>query len=115
VTYRPIARKRFGKRIRTEAYERNNRTSIARQRISKQALSTIERLYSLRGPCRGAIKGQRMSFELFFELFTRVEVGSNTSTVTLRVVGGDEKGSLKSERVKYGRESRGTRTPERLR
>jgi hypothetical protein len=28
---------------------------------------------------------------------TRVEAGSNTSTVTLRVVGGDEKGSLKSE------------------
>jgi hypothetical protein len=26
--------------------------------------------------------------------FTRVEAGSNTSTVTLRVVGGDEKGSL---------------------
>jgi hypothetical protein len=36
---------------------------------------------------------------------TRVEAGSNTSTVTLRVVGGDEKGSLKSETIKYGRES----------
>jgi hypothetical protein len=35
-----------------------------------------------------------------------VEAGSNTSTVTLRVVGGDEKGSLRSETVKYGRESR---------
>jgi hypothetical protein len=34
---------------------------------------------------------------------TRVEVGSNTTTVTLLVVGGDEKGSLKSETVKYGR------------
>jgi hypothetical protein len=32
-------------------------------------------------------------------------VGYNTSTVTPRVVGGDEKGSLKSETVKYGRES----------
>jgi hypothetical protein len=31
---------------------------------------------------------------------TRVEAGSNTSTVTLRVVGGDEKGSLKSESPK---------------
>jgi hypothetical protein len=31
-----------------------------------------------------------------------VEASSNTSTVTLRVVGGDEKGSLKSETVKYG-------------
>jgi hypothetical protein len=38
--------------------------------------------------------------------------GSNTSTVTLRVVGGDEKGSLKTERVKYGREIQGTRTRE---
>jgi hypothetical protein len=34
----------------------------------------------------------------------RVETGSNTSTVTLRVVGGDEKGSLESETVKYGHE-----------
>jgi hypothetical protein len=42
----------------------------------------------------------------------RVEAGSNTSTVTLRVVGGDENGSLKSETVKYGRESQGTRTRE---
>jgi hypothetical protein len=31
-----------------------------------------------------------------------VEAGSNTSIVTLRVVGGDEKGSLKPETVKYG-------------
>jgi hypothetical protein len=43
---------------------------------------------------------------------TRVEAGSNTSTVTLRVVGGDEKGSLKSETVKYGHESQMTRTGE---
>jgi hypothetical protein len=34
----------------------------------------------------------------------RVEAGWNTSTVTLQVVGGDEKGSLKSETVKYGHE-----------
>jgi hypothetical protein len=40
-----------------------------------------------------------------------VEAGSNTSTVTLRVVGGDEKESLESETVKYGHESYGTRTP----
>jgi hypothetical protein len=32
-----------------------------------------------------------------------------------QVVGGDEKGSLKSERVKYGQETQGTRTRERLR
>jgi hypothetical protein len=35
---------------------------------------------------------------------TRVEEGSDTSTVTLRVVRGDKMGSLKSERVKYCRE-----------
>jgi hypothetical protein len=47
---------------------------------------------------------------------TRVEAGSNTSTVTvtLRVGGGDEKGRPKSETVKYGRESQGTRTCEGL-
>jgi hypothetical protein len=39
-----------------------------------------------------------------------VEAGSNTSTVTLRVVGGYEKGSLRSETVKYGRKSQGTTT-----
>jgi hypothetical protein len=44
-----------------------------------------------------------------------VEAGSNTSTVTLRIVEGDEKGSLKSETVKYGRETQGTRIRERLR
>jgi hypothetical protein len=42
----------------------------------------------------------------------RVEVGSNTSSVALRVVGGDEKGSLESETVEYGHESHGTRTRE---
>jgi hypothetical protein len=46
---------------------------------------------------------------------TRVEDGSNTSTVTLRVVGGNEMGSLKSETVKYGRKSQGARTREWLR
>jgi hypothetical protein len=41
---------------------------------------------------------------------TRVEAGSNTTTVALRVAGGDEKGSLESETVKYGNESHGIRT-----
>jgi hypothetical protein len=49
----------------------------------------------------------------------RIEAGIvtevNTSTVTLRVVGGDEKGSLKSETVKYGRNSQGPGTRGRLR
>jgi hypothetical protein len=39
-----------------------------------------------------------------------VEAGSNTSTVALRVVGGDGNGSLESETLKYGHEGHGTRT-----
>jgi hypothetical protein len=46
---------------------------------------------------------------------SRVEAGSNTSTAALRVVGGDEKGSLKSGTVKYGSEFHRTRTREWLR
>jgi hypothetical protein len=46
---------------------------------------------------------------------TGVEAESNTSTVTLRIVGGDEKGSLIYETVKFGRESQVTRTREWLR
>jgi hypothetical protein len=38
--------------------------------------------------------------------------GSNNSTLALRVVGGDENGSLESERVKYGHVCHGTRTRE---
>jgi hypothetical protein len=49
-------------------------------------------------------------FRIISAINSRVEVGSNTSTVTLRVVGGEEKGSLESERVKYGHESHGTWT-----
>jgi hypothetical protein len=43
-------------------------------------------------------------------VITRVEAESNITTVTLRVVGGDEKGSLESVTVKYGHDSYGTRT-----
>jgi hypothetical protein len=42
----------------------------------------------------------------------RVEAGSNISTIALRVVGGDEKGSFESETVKYDYEYHGTRTRE---
>jgi hypothetical protein len=54
-------------------------------------------------------------FPRITSVVTGVEAGSNTSTVTLQVVGGGEKGSLKFETVKYGRESLETRTRERLR
>jgi hypothetical protein len=45
---------------------------------------------------------------------SHVEAWSNTSTLASRVAGGDEKGSLKYETVKYGRESHGTWTWEWL-
>jgi hypothetical protein len=41
---------------------------------------------------------------------TRVEAGLNTATVTLRVIGGNGKGSLKSQTVKHGHESQENRT-----
>jgi hypothetical protein len=42
-----------------------------------------------------------------YELVIHGEVGLNTSTMALQVVGDDEKGSLKSETVKYGSEPQG--------
>jgi hypothetical protein len=48
-------------------------------------------------------------------VYTRVEAECNASTVTLLVVGGNERGSLKCETVKYDHESQGTRARERLR
>jgi hypothetical protein len=42
----PIARQRLGKHIPAEAKARNNRTSIARQRISQHAFLTIDAVFS---------------------------------------------------------------------
>jgi hypothetical protein len=63
--------------------------------------ATIE-LFSVRGPFREDVRtsvvqlGRRVAV-----VDSCVEAGSNTSAVTLRVVGGDEMGSLESEAVKY--------------
>jgi hypothetical protein len=46
--------------------------------------------------------------------YVRVEEGSTTSTVTLRIVKGNENRSLISETVKYGPETQGTLIPERI-
>jgi hypothetical protein len=46
VTYRPIHRQQLGKHIPAEANARNTKTSIARQRIRKHALLTIEAVLS---------------------------------------------------------------------
>jgi hypothetical protein len=55
VTYRSIARQRFGKQVPAEVNAVNNRKSIARQRISKHAFLTIEAVF-LRGPPKVIIK-----------------------------------------------------------
>jgi hypothetical protein len=65
---------------------------------AKDTNGTIEQCF-LCGPCREVKPGQ-------------FEAGSNTTTVVLRVVEGDEKRSLESETVKYGHEFHGTRTRE---
>jgi hypothetical protein len=56
-----------------------------------------------------------MKTSFHYQSEARVEVERSISTVTLLVVGGYEKRSLKSETVKYGRESQGCWTRERLR
>jgi hypothetical protein len=43
----PIDRQRVAKHIPSEANARNNRTSIVRQRGGKQALSTIQAVFSV--------------------------------------------------------------------
>jgi hypothetical protein len=47
----PIARQRVAKHIPVEAHARNNRTYIARQQLGKQALLTIQDVFSM-GPPR---------------------------------------------------------------
>jgi hypothetical protein len=76
--------------------------------------ATIEVLLEIVFSARSVQRGYKEN-NLSKNSSTRVEAGSNTFPVNMRVVGGDEKGTLKSERVKYGREHEGTRTRERLR
>jgi hypothetical protein len=77
---------------------------VSKQRIGKHTTIGVllETVFSI----------QSVSKLTFVTSGSCVEAWPNTSTVTLRVVGGDEKESLKSETVEYGRESHGTRTRE---
>jgi hypothetical protein len=108
----------MGRYIRAISGQRLSKpVSVALQQILNSCnnlTTTMEDLCFLYDPCIVVIsKGQRQL--IVGDVGPRMEAGSNTSSVTLRVVGGDEKRSLKSETVKYGRESQGTRTRERLR
>jgi hypothetical protein len=109
-----------------EGKTRKNRTSLARQRpqyagnsrttsvVMQRALdTTIEEVFSilvLYIHCLATVVVYDVTWRLYkwYRTESRVEAGWNTSTVALRVVGGDNKGSLKSGTVKYGRESHGT-------
>jgi hypothetical protein len=126
VKCRPIVRGRLGKESRNK-YATNNRVDT----FLGNARSTPTQQYN---PCRKwyflcyshiCIARQRMLWsdprlnsekttiiDSQLEAVFQVEAGMNSSTVILRVVGGDEEGSLESETVKYGRESHGTRTGE---
>jgi hypothetical protein len=59
---------------------------LARQLLGKHGSLTIEAVFSMGSVPRGYKRIQSED-----ETKTRVEAGSNTSTVTLQVVGGDEK------------------------
>jgi hypothetical protein len=71
----------------------------------------IYELFEMVGYIQFASKLQK-EISVQFKRVSRVEAGSNTSTVALRVVEGDEKGSLESDTVKYGHERHGTRIRE---
>jgi hypothetical protein len=95
----------------------NETTAIAMQQLRKYA-TVLETLLSSSpratlGVLLEAVCSMLSALSLYLStdrVQFSVEAGSNTSIVNLRVVGGDEKGSLKSETVKYGHESYGTRT-----
>jgi hypothetical protein len=65
--------------------------------------------------CWAAVLVTRVITSVFGKTHWTNRTGTLRSTVTLRVVGGNEKGNLDSETVKNGRESYGTRTREWLR
>jgi hypothetical protein len=73
-------------------------TSIAKQRLGKQVSATtdtqakLEELFGTKFSIPSVQSGYKEEFSRESEE-SRVEAGSNTSTVAQRVVGGDEKGT----------------------
>jgi hypothetical protein len=112
VTCRPTARQRFRKHIPATKYVGNNQiTSVSMQRryntiVEEKLLSMwiayircwVKEMFSVTSD--PSLYNKKSTIIDSWQLVLRVEVGSNTFTVTLRVVGGDEKGSLNSEKVK---------------
>jgi uncharacterized protein involved in response to NO len=84
---------------------------VSKQRIGKhKTIRVFEKVFSIWSVISGFKKNS-----VEHNQPSRVEAGSNTCTVALRVVGDHEKRSLESEAVKYGRESYGTQTRKLLR
>jgi hypothetical protein len=73
---------------------------VYKQRIGEYASTTIDLLLETVFSIRSMQSGYKE--ENLGNPYPRVEAGSNTSTVALRVEGGNEKGSLKYETGKYG-------------
>jgi hypothetical protein len=63
VTYRPIARQRLGKHIPAGANARNNRTSIARLRISKHTIDDVFSAWSVQADYKEVVDRVESSFE----------------------------------------------------
>jgi hypothetical protein len=106
----PVSKEWISKHIPTAT----NKHATIEEPISKQGIgkhTTIGGCWKqcfLFGPCKVVI------MKSWVPELSHVEAGSNTSTVALRVVGGDKKGRLESETVKYGRKSHRTQTQEWL-
>jgi hypothetical protein len=76
VTCRPIARQRLGKHIPAEPNARNNRTFIARQRISKLSSLTIEAMCSVWSLPRGYKRTENTRQNIVFEWRVEFSVAS---------------------------------------
>jgi hypothetical protein len=81
----------------------NNFSLLCLSDVTLSVLTSVRPIVLVLGRC---------SKEYVYEytIKSHVEAGSNTSTIALRVVGDDEKGSLESTTLKCGHESHGTRT-----
>jgi hypothetical protein len=105
----PVSMQRIGKHISIQAQWRRIPTVLRITWLVWSSLYNNRTVFSVREPCGGYITRITPAVQSVRERERQI------SPWPLHVVGGDEGGSLKSVTVKYGRESQGTRTQERLR
>jgi hypothetical protein len=80
--------------------------------MATDTYATIKELLEAVFSIGSVLRPYKQTRQAVCESHSRVEAGSNTSAVALQVVGGNKKGSLESEAVKYGHESHRTWTQE---